>query len=129
MEEIIVKVDGKEYRVNVEEVGNGKIRVNFDGKSYEVETKADIEKEILESVSKEEIEYKGKSVVKAPLHGIVASINVKVGNKVSEGTSLLKLVAMKMENDIIAEKRGIVKEIRVKKNESVNKDDVLVVIE
>lgn len=127
MEEIIVKIDGKEYKVNIEEVGNGKIKVHFNGESYEVETKADIEKDILET-AKKKIEHEGKSVIRAPLPGTVVSINVKVGSKVSEGSSLVKLVAMKMENDIIAEKSGVVKEIRVKKNENVNKDDILVII-
>ena len=36
---------------------------------------------------------------------------------------------MKMENEITANKSGIIKEIRVKKNDSVNRGDVLVVIE
>ena len=128
MEELTVKLDGKEYKVNVEEVDNGKIRVHFDGKSYEVETKADIEEELLQ-VGRKKIEQEGKNIVKSPLPGTVVSIDVKVGSKVSEGMSLLKLVAMKMENDIVAEKSGVVKEIRVKKNENVNKDDVLMVIE
>ena len=42
MEELIIKVDDKEYKVNVEESSDGKLKVHFDGKTYEVETKADI---------------------------------------------------------------------------------------
>ena len=127
MEETTIKFDGKEYKVKIEEVGNGKIKVHFDGKSYEVETKAEIEKEILE-VSHKKAEHGGASTVIAPLPGTVIVINVKVGSKVRKGDSLLKLVAMKMENDVVAEKDGIVKEIRVKKNESVNKNDILMII-
>ena len=33
-----------------------------------------------------------------------------------------------MENDIIAESDGIIGEVKVKKNDSVNKDDVMVVL-
>lgn len=129
MEDIIVKVNGKEYKVGVEEVESGKIKVNFEGKSYEVETKADIEREILESIASKKGSHGGKSIIKAPLPGTVVAINVKVGQKVNEGDSLIKLVAMKMENDIIAEKGGVVKEIMVRKNESVNKDDILIIVE
>ena len=128
MEEITVKIDGKEHKVNIEEIGDGKIKVHHNGETYEVETKADIEKEIFD-VSKKKTEKSGKNIIKAPLPGTIATINVKVGARVTEGMSLLKLIAMKMENDILAEKNGVVKEIRVKKNESVNKDDVLMVIE
>ncbi|MFH2028786.1 MAG: biotin/lipoyl-containing protein [Nanoarchaeota archaeon] len=128
MEDIIVTLDGKDYKVKVEENSEGKIKVHLNGKSYDVETKADIEKEIIWAGVKKSSQ-EGKSAVVAPLPGTVVSINIKVGDVVKEGDSLLKLVAMKMENDIVAQKNGVVKEIRVKKNESVNKDDVLVVID
>jgi biotin carboxyl carrier protein len=36
---------------------------------------------------------------------------------------------MKMENEVLSPKSGVVKEIKVKKNDNVNKGDVLVVIE
>jgi len=129
MEEITIKLDGKEHKVNVEEVGSGKIKVHFEGKSYEVETKADIEKGFMESIVPKKSSEEGKKIIKAPLPGTVVSISVKVGDKVNEGDSLIKLVAMKMENDIIAEKSGIIKEIKVKKNDNVNKDDILIVID
>ncbi|MFH1641541.1 MAG: biotin/lipoyl-containing protein [Nanoarchaeota archaeon] len=128
MEELIVKLDGKEYKVAVEELDNCKIRVHLNGKTFEVETKADIEEELL-LINDKKAKAEGKNVVKAPLPGTVVAINVKIGQQVKEGKSLIKLIAMKMENDILSQKDGIVKEIRVKKNESVNKDDVLVVIE
>ena len=41
----------------------------------------------------------------------------------------MTLMAMKMENDVTSPKDGIVKELRVKKDNSVNKGDVLAVIE
>ena len=39
------------------------------------------------------------------------------------------MVAMKMENEILSSKEGVVKEIKVKKGDNVNKDDILVVID
>lgn len=127
MEELTVTIDGKEYKVKVEESSNGKIKVYHDKEVYEVETKEDIGKELFEE-SSEEISSKGKDVIKAPLPGIVVDVNVKKGDVVKEGDSLIKLVAMKMENDIIAEKNGIVREVMVKKNDNVNKGDILVII-
>ncbi|MBR9706267.1 biotin/lipoyl-binding protein [Candidatus Pacearchaeota archaeon] len=127
MEELTIKVDGKEYKVKVEESSNGKIKVYHDNEVYEVETKGDIGKELFEE-STEEISSEGKDIIKAPLPGIVVAVNVKAGDVVKEGDSLVKLVAMKMENDIIAEKNGIVRDVAVKKNDNVNKGDILVVI-
>jgi len=127
MEDLIINIDGKEYKVKVEETSDGKIRVYHDKDVYEVETKSDINKELFEDSCDENV--KGEDVVKAPLPGIIVSVNVKKGDRVKDGDSLLKLVAMKMENDIIAGKSGIIREVKVKKNDNVNKGDVLVVID
>ena len=70
----------------------------------------------------------GKPVV-APLPGTITSINVKVGDEVKAGDTLLVLEAMKMANNIEAEKDGKVTAICVKAGQSVMEDDALVVIE
>ena len=61
--------------------------------------------------------------------GTIYDIRVKKGQKVKEGDSLIKLIAMKMENDITAPKSGIIKEIKVKKSDNVNKGDILLIID
>jgi len=127
MEEIIVKIDGREHKVNVEEYSNGKLKVHLNGKIFEVETKTP-SNDILDEELSSELSKEDKKIIKAPLPGTVVAINVKEGDTVKEGDSLLKLVAMKMENDIIAESDGIIGEVKVKKNDSVNKDDVMVVL-
>jgi len=129
MEDITIKVDGKEYDVKVEETENGKILVHCDGDVYEVEAGQDKEAAIFNKVRKKDIEEKGQAVVSAPLPGIIYEVKVKKGQKVKEGDSLIKLMAMKMENDITAPKSGTIKEIKVKKNDNVSKDDILVIIE
>ena len=128
MEDIKIKVKGKEYKVKIEET-NGKVKVYFGNDVYEVDAKSDIEPLFADSIiGQEEIED-AKGVVKAPLPGIVISINVKTGDKVKKGDSLIKLIAMKMENDITAQTDGVVKEIKVKKNDTVQKGDVLVILD
>jgi biotin carboxyl carrier protein len=129
MEDITIKVDGKEYDVRVEETGDGKILVHCNGDVYEVESTQDTQASIFNRVKKEKIEDSGKCVITAPLPGTIYEVKVNKGEKVREGQSLIKLIAMKMENDIIAKRSGIVKEIKVKKNDSVSKDDILMVIE
>lgn len=129
MEEIKIKVDGKEYNVKVEETNEGKLRIHCEGDVYEVETKEKILEELESELEKKESTKEGKSVVTAPLPGIVFSVDVKKGQKVKKGERLLTLMAMKMENEIASPKDGIVKDIKVKKNDNVDRGDVLVIIE
>ena len=53
---------------------------------------------------------------------------VSVGSAVNAGDVVLILEAMKMENEIMANASGTVKEVRTKEGDSVNTGDVLVVI-
>ena len=129
MDEIVVKVDGNEYKVFVEETEEGKILVHCEGEVYEVETKKDIEQSAIERLHKKKETEEGAVEVTAPLAGIIYDAKVKQGMKVKLGQSLFTLMAMKMENDITSPRDGIVKEVRTKKNDNVNKDDVLAVIE
>ncbi|MEK6949610.1 MAG: biotin/lipoyl-containing protein [Nanoarchaeota archaeon] len=129
MEDLTIKVDGKEYDVSVEETEDGKLLVHCNGDVYEVQAPYNKQAAIFNRTVKHGIEEKGKSVVTAPLPGTIFNIKIKKGQKVNEGDSLIKLVAMKMENDIVAPRSGTIKEVRVKKNDTVNKDDILAIIE
>ncbi|MGE6763155.1 biotin/lipoyl-binding carrier protein [Corallococcus interemptor] len=67
--------------------------------------------------------------VAAHITGTVWKIEVKVGDKVDAGTTLVILESMKMEMPVEAEAGGTVKEIRCKESQAVNEGDVLVVLE
>lgn len=126
MEDIVVKVDGKEYNVKVEEKDNGKLIVRFDNEVFEVETKDKIEEKLEEISSKKE--DKADNTVKAPMPGTVLGIEVKKGQEIKKGTVLIKLIAMKMENEIVSTRDAVVKEIKVKKNDNVKKGDILIIV-
>jgi len=128
MEELTVKVDNKEYKVFVEETEEGKILVHCGNDVYEVEAKKDAVTSAIERLQKKTKEDDG-SEIKAPLPGIIYDVKVKEGSEVKQGTSLFSLMAMKMENDITAPRDCKIKEIKVKKDDSVNRGDVLALIE
>ena len=67
--------------------------------------------------------------MKAPLPGVITDILVAVGDEVKAGDNVIVLEAMKMANNLAAEKDGKVTAICVKIGESVMEDDALVVIE
>ena len=65
----------------------------------------------------------------APMGGRVVEIKVKVGEAVKKGQVLLVYEAMKMENDVPAERDGVVKRLLVKPDEVVAADQALVEFE
>jgi acetyl-CoA carboxylase biotin carboxyl carrier protein len=67
--------------------------------------------------------------IEAHITGNVWKIEVKVGEEVAEGDTVVILESMKMEIPVEAEDEGVVKEIRCAEGESVNEGDVLVVLE
>ena len=68
------------------------------------------------------------SKVEAPLPGVILSVNVKEGDTVKSGDTLMVMEAMKMENAIMAEVGGVVKAVKVKPQDSVLQGDILVEI-
>lgn len=67
--------------------------------------------------------------VGAPLQGRLASINVTVGEEVTENTPLFVIEAMKMESTITPPKAGKVKKIHLEPGEMVEQDDLVVELE
>ena len=71
----------------------------------------------------------GSGTVAVPMQGTIVKLLVAVGDTVEVGQTVCVLEAMKMENNVSAEKAGTVKEVRVKAGESVGPGDVIAVIE
>jgi acetyl-CoA carboxylase biotin carboxyl carrier protein len=67
--------------------------------------------------------------VEAHITGTVWKVEVDVGDKVSDGDTVVILESMKMEMPVEVEDDGTVSEIRVKEGQSVQEGDVLVVLE
>jgi acetyl-CoA carboxylase biotin carboxyl carrier protein len=67
--------------------------------------------------------------IEAHITGTVWKIEVKVGDTVEEGDTVVVLESMKMEMPIEAEDEGTVSEIRVEEGQPVSEGDTLVVLE
>ena len=70
----------------------------------------------------------GETPVVAPMPGILVSLSVEVGQKVSAGDPVLVLEAMKMQNVLPAPVAGTVKSLPVPHGTQVVKDQVLAII-
>ena len=70
----------------------------------------------------------GSGRVEVPMQGTIVKVLVAVGDAVEAGQAVVVLEAMKMENQITADKAGTVTEIKVSAGDTVGAGDVVVVI-
>ncbi|MBF6568182.1 MAG: hypothetical protein IVW54_04810 [Candidatus Binataceae bacterium] len=71
----------------------------------------------------------GRAEMRAMMPGRVVSVLVSLGDEVATGAGVLVIEAMKMENELKAPKSGKVIEIRVVPGQTVEKGELLVIIE
>ncbi|MGD1893848.1 MAG: biotin/lipoyl-containing protein [Cyclobacteriaceae bacterium] len=67
--------------------------------------------------------------ISSPMPGKVIQLNVKAGDQVQRGDTLLIVEAMKMENQIVAPHDAQVSEVLVELNERVDRDKILITLE
>ena len=67
--------------------------------------------------------------VVCPITGVVIEIAVSVGESVEEGDLLVVIDSMKMENEILSEHAGTVKEINVADDQNVSEDELILTLE
>ena len=70
----------------------------------------------------------GSGQVAVPMQGTIVKVLVEVGQEVTTGQAVVVLEAMKMENQINADKDGTIAEIKVAPGDTVGGGDVVVVI-
>jgi len=71
----------------------------------------------------------GAAILSAPMPGLVVAIHVRPGDRVTAGTPLVVMEAMKMQNELVAESAGVVGEVRAVVGAAVESGAPLVVIE
>lgn len=71
----------------------------------------------------------GECIVRAPIPGLVVQIPVSAGQHVSAGEVLVVLESMKMENELLAPRQGIVKAIHAAVGDTPSLDALLVTLQ
>lgn len=66
--------------------------------------------------------------IKAPMGGKIIKVSVNVGDSVAEDDEVAVLEAMKMEMPIVAEEDGTVAEVKVAAGQTVEAEQVIIVL-
>jgi len=131
-------IRGTNYAVDVLKAEGNMVEIEVNGTTYKVELEKTIEAKKTPKLMRSAMpapQSKDKKIpkslssliaVKAPLPGIIIKILVREGDEVKEGDTLMIMEAMKMENNILSEKNGIVKSIKINEGDNVLQDDVLI---
>lgn len=112
-----VTVNGNKYEVEVESENN---EIAMSEESPMPNKTNNINKVSVEGIQGE--------IISAPMPGKIVSIKVSEGESVKKNDVLLVLEAMKMENEIVSPKDGIITNIFVNKNDTVNPQEKLLSI-
>ncbi len=113
--EALVERNGDEYRVQI------------DGTMHIVEVQDERTRKLAKA-NKPGADPTGEMPLKAPMPGLVRSVNVNVGDSVIAKQGVVILEAMKMENELRVQRDGVIKEVRVKSGDKVDQGQVLLVI-
>ncbi|HPD00464.1 MAG TPA: biotin/lipoyl-binding protein [Acetivibrio sp.] len=131
MKKFLIKVNGSQYEVEVEEIRNGvasepQVTLSQSApKAAPAPTPAPAPAAAPAPKADSSVPA-GANVIKAPMPGTILKVNVNTGDAVKKGQVLLILEAMKMENEILAPNDGTVASVNVSQGSSVNVGDVMI---
>ena len=143
MKEYKYKINGNDYAVCINEVNDTTANVMVNGEEFKVEwEKPKDEKPVVKiqpvaakpapapvpTATAPTNAAKGNAI-KTPLPGVIIDVKVNVGDMVKKGETVVVLEAMKMENNINADRDGKVVAVQVAKGDTVADGAALIVLE
>ncbi|MBN2355452.1 biotin/lipoyl-binding protein [candidate division KSB1 bacterium] len=136
-----ITINGNPYDVAIKRVNQGEAVVEVNGSEYHVDileepvlhkTPQIVRRQEVYDVSKRPVQTRAadrvapsSGVIKAPLPGLILEVSIKEGDEIKIGQQVLRMEAMKMENNIQSNRDGRVVSVRVKKGDSVLEGDIL----
>ena len=143
MKEYKYTIDGNKYDVAINEVSETTAKVTVNGTEYTVEWEKPVEEKPVVKVQPAAAKPAAApaaatapaaapvsgNAIKTPLPGVIIDVKVNVGDTVKKGDTVVVLEAMKMENNINADRDGKVVAIQVAKGDTVADGAALIVLE
>ncbi|MBE6308772.1 MAG: acetyl-CoA carboxylase biotin carboxyl carrier protein subunit [Bacteroidales bacterium] len=143
MKEYKYTINGNQYQVAIEEAGETTAKAIVNGTEYIVEWEKPKEEKPVVKVKPAAAPKPATAApaaapaaapvsgnaIKTPLPGVIIDVKVSVGDTVKKGDTVVVLEAMKMENNINADRDGKVVSIAVSKGDTVADGAPLVILE
>jgi biotin carboxyl carrier protein len=126
-----IRIDGKEYQVEMEEEGTPQVPIQPAPPATAPAPVAPAPAEPAAQpapAASVPASSAGADAIKAPMPGAILKILVNIGDQVEVNQPLMILEAMKMENQIVADKAGTVSGIHVTVGNQVNPGDALITL-
>ncbi len=123
----VVEVDGDPLVMKVGKVSGG-FRIRNRGADLKVHVRRPRQAE-LAKLMPEKLPPDTSKMLLCPMPGLIVKVDVEVGQEVQEGQALCTVEAMKMENILRAEKKGVVAKINAGPGDSLAVDDVIIEFE
>jgi len=128
-----------DYNVHIVSHEGNMINLEVNGTKYEVKMKDEVKKTKTPTLVRSALKpaaqpakmnvSTAKTKITCPIPGVILSINIKVGDTLNIGDKMLVLEAMKMENNITAEKAGTVSAIHVAAGDQVLQGALMIELE
>ncbi len=121
-------LDQVHYETAVRSNNSHEYVVTVDGLEVMVMVEDELEKRFERQSSRKKA-AKNIDVLKAPMPGLIVTVEVEEGEQVQAGDGLIIMEAMKMENELKAPHKGVVKTVHVQQGDKVEMNTVLVTID
>ncbi len=123
----VLQVDEAPLVLKVGKVSGG-FRIRNRGADIKVHVRTPRQTE-LAKLMPEKLPPDTSKMLLCPMPGLIVKIDVEVGQEVQEGQALCTVEAMKMENILRAEKKGVVAKVNAGPGDSLAVDDVIIEFE
>ena len=120
-------VDGKPLVLKIAKISGG-FRVRYRGADIKVHVRTPRQAELADLMP-EKLPPDTSKYLLCPMPGLIVKIDVAEGDEVQDGQALCTVEAMKMENILRAEKKGVVKSIKAGAGDSLAVDEVIMEFE
>ncbi|PYG30043.1 acetyl-CoA carboxylase biotin carboxylase subunit [Pelagimonas varians] len=120
-------VDGAPLVIKVDKITQG-FRMRSRGADLKVHVRSPRQAE-LAKLMPEKLPPDTSKMLLCPMPGLIVNVNVAEGDEVEDGQALCTVEAMKMENILRAEKKGVVSKINAAAGDSLAVDDVIMEFE
>jgi biotin carboxyl carrier protein len=121
----VLTLDGRTWSFPMQGGKQGRWSVHSGGEPRELQALDEREAQI-QALTSTRTGHVAVPALKAPMPGLVVRVLAHEGQKVVEGTSLIVLEAMKMENELKAAAPGVVERVTVTPGRTVEKGEVLI---